>query len=165
MPRRCKQLERPGASLCPRFLSRTKAYSFNFPLARRGGQPGARALGRLDVESRGLGLGSCGYRAGAEAAERTQSVVHEDCAGGHDIEGEGGGDAHEMLATSGKLRRERAALRSEHVGGPQRMGKAWKINGLLKHLDTDEAAPLGQGELGRVPPVVKLHMRLCPRSV
>src|SRR5690348_9598022 len=117
MPRRCKQLERPGASLCPRFLSRTKAYSFNFPLARRGGQAGARALGRPGCRG---GSASAPAATGREPKRprETQSVVHDDCAGGRDIEGEGGGDAHEMLATSGKLRRERAALRSEHVGGP-----------------------------------------------
>ena len=59
-----------------------------------------------------------GYRARGEAAQRAQTVIHDDCARSSNVEGKGGRDADEVLAPRGKLGRQNAALGAEHIGRP-----------------------------------------------
>ena len=72
-------------------------------------------------------LGMLGDGARAEAAKRAQAVIHDDGPRGGEVEREGGGDAHQMLAARRQLWRQRAALWAEHIGRAQRVWKTWQI--------------------------------------
>ena len=110
-------------------------------------------------------LGMLGDGARAEAAKRAQAVIHDDGARGGEIEREGGGDAHQMLAARGKLGRERAALGAEHIGRAQRVWKTRQIVRLLQNLDPDQATAFRQSEIGEAPPMIKREMRPGLRRV
>jgi hypothetical protein len=56
------------------------------------------------MRHKGHGFGVLGNRAAAEPSERAQPVIHDDGAGGGEIERKGGRNPREVLAARGKLR-------------------------------------------------------------
>ena len=134
-----------------------KHTEIDFPLARMLGQPCRTPLagGASYVRRLGGRGGALSHRARGEAAERAQAVIHDDGAGGGNVEGKGGRNADEMVAARGKLGRQSAALGAEHIGRPERVGEARQVGSLIEDLDADQAAALGQPELGEASPMVE----------
>src|ERR1041384_729567 len=102
---------------------------------------------------------SCRHGARAEAPEGAQAVIHDNGTGGRNIERKGGRDAYEVPAEGRKLGRQRTALRSKHIGSPQRMGKVRKIGCSVEDFDAHQSAPFRQSNLSHAPPVIKRQVR------
>src|SRR5262245_21156634 len=59
--------------------------------------------------------------------------------------------------------RQRAPLRSKHIGCPRGMGKVWKVGCRVKNLHAHQGTPFRQGNVSRARPMVKRQMR-CRES-
>ena len=63
-----------------------------------------------------------------------------------------------MVAAPEQLRRQRALLGTQHVGGAQWVAEARQVDRLVQQLDADEPAALGQRQLLHACPVVVRQM-------
>ena len=74
---------------------------------------------------------AAGHRPAGEAAEAAQPIVHDDGAGGGDIEREGGWNADEIMAAGDHARAEHAPFRPEHIGCLNRVGEGRQLHRLI----------------------------------
>ena len=89
-----------------------------------------------------------------KSAVLEKSIIQHQCASYRQIEGEAGGDAHDVAAASQHRRRQAGPLRTEHVGCIQRMAKRWQVGGVVQQLHADQHAILRKAqriEIGEAP--------------
>jgi len=78
-----------------------------------------------------------GHRTTGEAAEAAQPIVHDDGAGGGDIERESGRNADKMMAVGDHAGAKHAPFRPDHIGCLQRVGEGGQLHRLVEKLDAD----------------------------
>ena len=79
-----------------------------------------------------------------EPAERLHAVVHDDRAGDREIDAEPRRDPHHVVAARQHRRRQRAALRPEHVGGVEGVAEARQLDRVVDQLAADQPAAARQ---------------------
>lgn len=105
------------------------------------------------------------HRPLGETPQAYHAVVHHQRSGHADIDAEAGGDLHDEVAALHQCRRQAAALRPQHIGGPQRMPEARQLYRLVQQLDADQGTALRQLQARHVRIVVDRQMARGIRCV
>jgi hypothetical protein len=93
------------------------------------------------------------------------SVVHQDRAGGREVDAKAGRDLHDTVAACDHRGRERAALGPEHVSRVERVTKAGQLDRLVQELDPDQLAAARQHQLLNASEAVERQLQLGLRCV
>lgn len=119
----------------------------------------------MKMGGHGFGRSAGPHRALGKPAETDHAVIQDQRAGDPDIDAEPGRNPDDEIAPFGQARRQAAALWSQDIGGAQGMAEGGQGDGVVGQFDADQAAALGQAELGQSGIAIERQMERCVGGV